>query len=145
MNRNPISIIKEYLEISLIFDNGNNHRKENFVILKSFGELKTGDVIQDIWQIKNFNIHVLYEFRCNVLIESPKKVHKNRIPHPNSDLFKRKIAKHEAQILDCDSKKLKKISTSRKNSESVIIYYHTLIFIEYKLRMKKKLKLRRLN
>jgi len=104
----------------LIFDHGNNQRKENFVILKSFSELKTGDIIQETWQIKNFNILVLYEFRCNVLIESPKKMQKNRIPLPLFDLNKRKIARHDSQILDCDSKKLRKISVSRKNSESVI-------------------------
>lgn len=122
MIRKPISIIKEYLEISLIFDHGNNQRKENFVILKSFSELKTGEIIQDIWQIKNFNILVIYEFRCNVLIESPKKLPKNRIPLPNNDLNRRKIAKHESHILDCNAKKLTKISTSRQNSESVILF-----------------------
>lgn len=103
----------------MILDYGNNQRKENFVILKSFSELKTGNIIQEIWQIKNFNILVLYEFRCNVLIESPKKKPKNKIPLPYSDNQKKKIGRHDSHILDCDPKKLRKISSSRKNSESV--------------------------
>jgi len=118
-------MIKEYLEISLILDNIQNMKKENFVILKSFSELKTEGLTNDIWQIKNFNLHVLYEFKCNVLIESPKKQFKNRIPLPISDINKRKIAKHDSQVLDCDSKKLRKLSSSKKNNESVCIYEYS--------------------
>ncbi len=111
------------MEISLTQDNGLILKKENFVLLKSFNELKFGELTYDVWQIKNYNINLTYEFRCNVLIESPIRIMRNKIPLPNNDTNKKKIGIHDRHNLDCDSKKLKRISLKKLSSSVSIFYY----------------------
>jgi hypothetical protein len=97
--------------------------------------LKNNENIFETWKIKDFELFVNYNFKNDVFIESPKKVLKNRIPIPNNNNnlsdIKKKILRHDSQILDCDSRNLKRInSTSRKNSDivSYILIFYFLLF-----------------
>jgi len=109
-----------------------NEKKENFVILKNFNEIKNSENIFETWKIKDFELFVKYDFKTNVFIESPKKPLKNRIPIPNSTSdIKKKISRHDSQILDCDPRNLKKIQSGiRKNSDNVIVclFYNFINF-----------------
>lgn len=112
-------MIKEYLEIKVILEYEKTGKKESFILIKSFNVLKISGLTKEIWQVKNYNIYIIYEFRFNVLVESPRKQLRNRIPLPSGDVGKKRSIKHDSHILDFDLKKLKKISDVRKLSEQV--------------------------
>jgi hypothetical protein len=94
--------------------------------LKNFNELKNSENNLEIWKIKDFELFVNYDFKKDVFIESPKKILKNRIPIPNNNNLsdiKKKIIRHDSQILDCDSRNLKRVNNSvRKDSDKVSYY-----------------------
>lgn len=130
--------MKEYLEISLILEYFNDKKRENFVVLKNFNELKNVENNYETWKIKDFEIFVKYDFRTNVFIESPKKPLRNRIPMPGgTNEQKKKVSRHDSLILESNAGNLKKISL-RKNSDGMVRKFFINFYLFFILNLLKE-------